>query len=100
MGRSNRYAILGISIVVIAGIFVFFTDPNNIRYDHTGIVSDVDDSEKGYTFHLHDAHGNDIRCFSYERPVELGYYAVSGELSDDGNIFFVSVLRNLDVDPF
>ena len=33
MGRSNRYAILGISIVVIAGIFVFFSDPDNIRYD-------------------------------------------------------------------
>lgn len=100
MGKSGRYVFLAISVMVIACVFVFFSDPDNIEYEYTGIVSDVSESSSGFTFHLHTSSQEDIRCFSYDEPVGLGYYAISGEFSDDGNIFFVSVLRNLDIDPF
>ena len=99
MNGISRYTVLGVSVLLIAGVFLFFSDTDNIGYDHTGIVSDVRESTNGYTFHLHDSDRNDIRCFSYEEPVEMGYYAVSGEFSDDGNIFFVSTLRSLDIEP-
>lgn len=100
MGRSGRYTLLGLSVVAVACVFVFFSDPDNIDYDYTGIISDVSESTSGFTFHLHTAAREDIRCFSYEEPLELGYYAVSGEFSNDGNIFFTSTIRNLDIDPF
>ena len=99
MGSMSRYTVLGLSILVISGMFVFFTDIDNLDYDYTGIVSDVRESENGFTFHLHTSGRDDIRCFSTIEPVELGYYAIIGDFSDDGNILFVSVMRNLDVEP-
>ena len=96
MSTLSRYSVLGLSIILIAGSFVILSDPDSVSYDHTGIVSNVSESTNGFTFHLHTSDRTDIRCFSYDRPSELGYYAVSGDMSDDGNIFFVSVLQCLD----
>ena len=93
----SRYTVLGLSVVLIIGSFVLLSDPDSVSYDYRGIVSDVSESTNGFVFHIHTPDQEDIRCFSYERPVELGFYAVSGEISDDGNIFFVSYLYNLDV---
>lgn len=100
MSSMSRYTVLGISIIMVAGIFVFFTDTDNLDFDYTGIVSDVKEGSSGYTFHLNMSNGESIRCFSTEEPVDLGYYAVIGDFSDDGNILFTKVLRNLDTDPF
>ncbi len=97
MAVVNRYIVLGFSLVLILGSFVVLFDPDSVSYDYTGIVSDVKESTNGYVFQMHTSDHEDIRCFSYEKPKELGYYAISGEMSDDGNIFFVSYLYNLDV---
>ncbi len=96
----NRYAVLGIAVIMVTGTFLLFSDYNGPgAYDYTGIVSDVHESTSGFVFVLN-PDGPGFRCFSYEEPVDLGYYAVSGEFSDDGNIFFVSSIRNLDIEPF
>lgn len=94
----SRYTAIGLSVLFIAGMFVFFSNEDNIEYEISGIVSDVRISPNGYTFIIVTAAGDEIKCFSYEEPVYLGHYAISGEFSQDGNIFFVSVLRNLDIE--
>ena len=96
MRGTGRYVILGLSVVLISMVFVHFSDEENIEYDYTGIVSDVREGENGFTFHLHTSGRVDIRCFSEERPAELGYYAVKGDMSDDGGILFVSAMMDLD----
>ena len=98
MVAVNRYAVLGLSLVLIFGSYVLLSDPDSVSYDFSGIVSDVKESDNGYVFHLHTSDQENIKCFSEERPSELGYYAVSGEMSDDGGIFFVSFLHSLDSD--
>lgn len=99
MTKISGYTVLGLSVILIAGMFLFFSDEDNIEYELSGIVSDVNTSTNGYTFTIVTATGDEIRCFSYEMPKIMGHYALSGEFSQDGNIFFVSVLRNLDIEP-
>lgn len=99
MSRSSRYSVLGLAVVLVTGTFVVFSDEDLVGYEYTGIVSDIREGENGFTFTLSGPDGSGMRCFSREEPSDLGYYAVSGEFSDDGNIFFVSSLRNLDIEP-
>ncbi len=92
---SRRYAVLGLSMILVMTVFVFFSDEDNIEYDYSGIVSDIRRGENGFTFTLN-TDGCEIRCFSRNEPSYLGYYAVSGVFSDDGSIFFVSDMKDLD----
>ena len=92
---SRRYAVLGLSVILVMTVFVFFSDEDNIEYDYSGIVSDIRRGENGFTFTLN-TDGCEIRCFSRIEPSYLGYYAVSGVFSDDGSIFFVSDMKDLD----
>lgn len=92
---SRRYAVLGLSVILVMTVFVFFSDEDNIEYDYSGIVSDIRRGENGFTFTLN-TDGCEIRCFFRNEPSYLGYYAVSGVFSDDGSIFFVSDMKDLD----
>lgn len=92
---AQRYYVLGLSVIIVVGMMVVFSDGNMAEYDYTGIVHDTSSSENGFTFYL-DTADTTVRCFSRERPLELGYYAVAGTESDDGSIFFVSVMKCLD----
>ncbi len=77
-------------------LFVYFSDEEHFDYDLTGIVDDVRTSSSGYTFTVH-SYESEIRCFSKERPETLGYYAIRGNLSNDGSIFFVERMMNIDI---
>ncbi len=86
----NKYVTLGMAVVVLAGLFLVFSDEGIGEYDHTGIVHDIRSSSSGYTFYIDMSDGSSLKCFSRSEPSELGYYGISGDLSDDGSIFFVS----------
>lgn len=96
MSGTRKYTMLGLSVLLITCLFVFFSDGDNLEYDYNGIVSDVSRSDHGFTFDLHVSDGSVFRCFSEGEPSELGHYAVLGEFSDDGNIFFIERMKNLD----
>ncbi len=100
MAGTRRYVVLGMSVIMIIAVFSLFSEGDSDSYDHTGIVIEVQKSTNGYVFRILTSDMEEFRCFSYDEPVELGYYAIAGSFSDDGNIFFVSHLRNLDTDPF
>lgn len=96
MENSRRYYVLGLSIILVVGIILVFSDNRMTEFDHTGIAFDVRESRNGFTFSL-DTSEDVIRCFSKVRPSDLGYYGVSGSMSDDGNILFVSHMESMDV---
>ena len=84
------------AVVVLAGLFLVFSDDDMMEFDHTGIVHDISASSSGYTFQIDMSDGSSMKCFSRSEPVELGYYGIIGNLSDDGSIFFVSNIVSLD----
>lgn len=84
------------AVVVLAGLFLVFSDEDMIDYDRTGIVHDVRPGSSGYTFYIDEYDGSSMKCFSRSEPFELGYYGITGNLSDDGSIFFVSNMVRLD----
>ncbi len=94
MRNSHGYVTIAIGIVVVAAIFVTFSDEDS--FDCTGIAYDIDQTSSGFTFFLQTSSGMHQRCFSYTEPVYLGYYGLNGSLSEDGSIFFVSKMINLD----
>lgn len=95
MAGIDRYVIVGLSVVLVIGIFLAFSD-SEPEPDHTGIVHDVSETRSGYVFELLIDGRSDLRCFSRDRPLEFGYYSVSGSLSNDGSMFFVSDISLLD----
>ena len=93
---SKRYAVVGIAVILVAVLFLSFSDDaENEGYDMSGIVHDIRSSTNGFTFYL-DTVDDSIRCYSNECPADLGYYGVNGSLSKDGSIFFVDALHALD----
>ena len=62
----NRYAVLGIAVIMVTGTFLLFSDYNGPgAYDYTGIVSDVHESTSGFVFVLNpDGHFTGVRlCY-------------------------------------
>lgn len=96
MSRLTGYSTLGLAIVAVTGVFVVFSDENMVDYDFTGIACDVRDGRNGCTFDLQTSKDGTFRCFYGGSVSDLGYYAVSGEFSDDGSIFFISSIHSLD----
>lgn len=92
----DKYLILGLSVISIMVVFAYFLDDSNVEYDHTGIVSGIKGTSSGYTFYLEE-NGRDIKCFYSERPNNLGLYSIKGNYSDDGSIFFVSRMMDMDM---
>ena len=86
----DRNYLLISSVVCIVLLFSYFQDPpSQVEGGYSGIVHDIRESSSGYTFQLDTSNGT-FRCFHSTCPVELGYYRVDGEFSDDGSILFVS----------
>lgn len=91
----HRYTALGIAVVMVVLVFVVFSDEDGVEPDMSGIATDIRSGTNGYTFYL-ETEDSKVRCFSSERPEELGHYGVRGSYSDDRTIFFVSVLISYD----
>lgn len=89
------YQLAGLSVIVLISIFAYFSDEHNAEYDLSGIVHDISSSTKGFIFQI-DTTESSYRCFFDESPIELGYYAVRGSFSDDGGIFFIEKMMNMD----
>lgn len=86
----DRNYLLISSVVCIVLLFSYFHDPpSQVEGGYSGIVHGIRESSSGYTFQLDTSDGT-FRCFHSTCPVELGYYRVDGEFSDDGSILFVS----------
>jgi len=88
---NDKYFLLCISVVII----IFVTTYINIETDENddsiiGIVYDINESSKGFTFYFQDVFGNIIKCFSYDKPLNNIVYSLRGSVSSDNNIFFVS----------
>jgi len=93
----RRYPLIAVIVVAFILLFAYYSDERNAGYQFSGIAHDVKSSNNGFTFYM-DTVDRTIRCFSSERPDDLGYYAVRGNFSDDHNIFFVE--RWLDIDNY
>lgn len=91
----KKFIIVGTVILLLAILFTYFSDPDHIDYDYSGIVHDVHESRSGYTFYF-DTADETIRCYHSEEPVDLGYYKIKGNWSDDHTIFFVEYILYLD----
>ena len=87
----DRYVALGVAVVLVASVFVVFSDSASIEADISGIVRDVKSGSGGCTFYL-ETEGSSIRCYSTDVPEEMSHYGVIGSFSQDRTIFFVSRL--------
>ncbi len=96
MRNSRSYVLIGLSVVIIMGIFVTFSEDDSDSYDYTGIVYDIHSTTSGYRFYIQTSSGDHHRCFSYNEPVECGYYGIRGTFSEDGSMLFVSSMKCLD----
>ena len=90
-----RYAVLGFTIILLVLFFCIGSDDDLLSPEYTGIVVDVNEGDNGFIFFL-ETSDSDIRCFSSDVPIDLGYYGVIGDFSKDGRIFFVEQLIYLD----
>lgn len=81
--------------MIMAVTYAYFADEDNVEYDYSGIVHDISTSASGYTFYI-DVSEGEMKCYYPEKPEEYGHYRIKGTLSNDGSIFFVSVMQCLD----
>ena len=89
---------LCISVVFIIGI-AMITSPEYEEKEEkgiTGLVFDVHGTEKGFTFSFEDTKGSNMRCFSYDKPMNDEVYIIKGSFSSDGNMFFIKEMRLLE----
>ncbi|MDR3205804.1 MAG: hypothetical protein LBT41_01705 [Candidatus Methanoplasma sp.] len=99
-GVPDRYVILALSTVAVA-VLTLVVAPGDPSSDHeigkeaVGIVFDIRESANGYTFSFEDADGAKRRCYYSEMPVDDGVYAIVGNTSEDGKMFFVREMRPL-----
>ena len=91
----NKYVLTATVTLLVALTFFQFTVLNDMDYDHSGIVHNVNQSNKGYTFYIETTEG-DIRCYNSEEPFEYGHYGIKGNYSEDGTMFFVESMYLLD----
>ena len=95
MAEISRYVIIGVSVIMVLSVFVTFSDQES-GMDYTGIAHDVTQTKSGYVFELLVDGRYDLRCFAHTSPIDLGYYGVTGSMSDDDSIFFASDIHYLD----
>ncbi|MDR0888065.1 MAG: hypothetical protein LBM39_02635 [Candidatus Methanoplasma sp.] len=96
---TRKYIYLCASVIMII-LLALFVQPNIEDNTHQeenneilGVVYDIRMSAKGYTFSFEDTEGKNIRCFSYDEPVDNGVYNIKGDMSDDGNMFFINNMQ-------
>lgn len=93
---AKRYVATGTAVVLVVLTLLLFSGGSmEPEPDLTGIVQDIRESSSGYTFTLGTWDG-EVRCFCREMPEELSYVGVTGSMSDDGSIFFIEHMVNLD----
>jgi len=101
MFMIEKYTLLCVSVLFIV-IIATLTSSNIIQneYDEDersiGIVYDIRKTEKGFSFYFEDIEGSKMKCFSYDEPVNNGLYKIRGNLSNDGNMFFIDLIELLD----
>lgn len=91
----DRNLLLILSAISVILLFSMFDTGAESNWDHSGIAYDIRESPSGYTFSF-DTSTETFRCFHSTCPVELGYYRICGEFSDDGSMFFVSDMFLMD----
>jgi hypothetical protein len=79
----------------LLGTIVVFSDADDDAGSLCGIVHDVRESSKGYTFTI-DVSSGSVRCFSYDSLDDMGLYRIYGSFSDDGSMFFATRVVCLD----
>ncbi|MDR3282550.1 MAG: hypothetical protein LBS92_02935 [Candidatus Methanoplasma sp.] len=100
-GVPDRYVLLAVSVVIVMILTIVVASPRSAsdsgmgEEEIVGVVFDIKESAKGYTFTLEDTSGAGRRCYFPEMPVDDGVYAVTGEVSEDGMMFFVRQMRLL-----
>ncbi len=92
----NKYIILAVAVVAVVALFLVFSGNPLMDFDQRGIAHDVKRTSNGYTFQFDCSDGTFMKCFSKESVEDLGHYGISGSMSEDGSIFFVSSLVLLD----
>jgi len=92
----KTYTLIALAVLSFILIFAYFSDERNMDYQFTGVIHDVKTSTNGFIFYI-DTVDESIRCYSSERPDDLGYYAVRGSFSDDRGIFFVERMSDIDI---
>ena len=91
----NRYVVFALSVMSLMGTIVVFSDYGGDSGSLCGIVHDIEESSKGFTFTI-DVSSGSIRCFSYDPLDDLGLYRIYGSFSDGGSMFFVTRVVSLD----
>lgn len=86
---KDKYFIICISAVLIFTLLWTFDENIDESDVSRGIVYDVNESKNGFVFSFEMTDGETQRCFFSEEPMEFGFYSLSGDLSDDGNILFI-----------
>lgn len=90
----NKYTLLAVGIILVASVFLIFSGQSeNDDPDQIGIVSNIKQSEKGYTFVM-TTESQSFKCFYYEKPEEAAY-SFKGSFSEDGTMFFISDMKKL-----
>ncbi|HKM08932.1 MAG TPA: hypothetical protein VJX93_00350 [Candidatus Methanomethylophilaceae archaeon] len=92
---KDKYFIISISAVLIFTLLWTFDEDIEKSDDILGIVYDVNESKNGFVFNFDLTNGKTQKCFFIEEPVEFGMYFVSGNFSDDGNIFFIEKMKSM-----
>ena len=74
-------------MILMIAIIVSFT-PEEDDIELTGYADNIHQSEKGYTFEIHDADGNTMRAFS-KNNIDGSLHTFRGSYSSDGTMFFI-----------
>lgn len=95
--RDKYFLLCLITCFVLVGFsFSYEEDSKNEQVNPIGVVTDVNESSKGYVFEFEDSKGNQIHCFSKTKPKIKAVCEIEGKYSGDGSIFFVSQIIILE----
>jgi len=89
----DRYTLLAIIVIVLIVSISFVRLPGDDEIEIIGFADNISESKSGFIFYIHQDNGKDIRSFCSERP-DGSIHSFIGSYSDDGNIFFVSEIRD------
>jgi hypothetical protein len=93
---KGKYPLLCISVVFIVGIAMITSPEYEEEKGIIGLVFDIHKTEKGFTFSFEDTNGSNMRCFSYNEPLNNEIYIIKGNFSSDGNMFFIKEMKLLE----
>jgi len=92
----NKYSLVAIGTILVIALFLTFspTQVVDVDFDYIGMISDINKSSNGYTFTINTTEES-IKCYFEERPNE-SMYKIMGDFSNDGNIFFISSMTEVE----